>query len=34
MFEIKGIKTFATSAKDLAKAEEFYTRVLRNLSME
>jgi catechol 2,3-dioxygenase-like lactoylglutathione lyase family enzyme len=28
MFEIKGLKTFAMSAKDLSKAEEFYTRVL------
>lgn len=28
MFNIKGIKTFAMSAKDLAKAEEFYTKVL------
>jgi len=28
MFEIKGIKTFAMSAKDLGKAEEFYTKVL------
>src|SRR5262244_1479169 len=28
MFEIKGIKTFAMSAKDLAKSEEFYTKVL------
>jgi len=28
MFDIKGLKTFAMSAKDLAKAEEFYTRVL------
>src|SRR2546422_11732207 len=28
MFAIKGLKTFAMSAKDLGKAEEFYTRVL------
>jgi catechol 2,3-dioxygenase-like lactoylglutathione lyase family enzyme len=28
MFEIKGLKTFAMSAKDLPKAEAFYTRVL------
>jgi catechol 2,3-dioxygenase-like lactoylglutathione lyase family enzyme len=28
MFAIKGLKTFALSAKDLARAEEFYTRVL------
>jgi catechol 2,3-dioxygenase-like lactoylglutathione lyase family enzyme len=28
MFEIKGIKTFATSAKDLNKAVEFYTKVI------
>ena len=28
MFEINGLKTFAMSAKDLAKAEAFYTRVL------
>jgi len=28
MFDIKGLKTFAMSAKDLAQAEEFYTRVL------
>jgi catechol 2,3-dioxygenase-like lactoylglutathione lyase family enzyme len=28
MFEIKGLKTFAMSAKDIAKAEEFYTKVL------
>jgi catechol 2,3-dioxygenase-like lactoylglutathione lyase family enzyme len=28
MFDIKGLKTFAMSAKDLARAEEFYTRVL------
>ena len=28
MFEIKGLKTFAMSAKDIAKAEEFYTNVL------
>jgi catechol 2,3-dioxygenase-like lactoylglutathione lyase family enzyme len=28
MFDIKGLKTFAMSAKDLAKAEEFYTKVL------
>lgn len=28
MFEIKGIKTFAMSAKDIGKAEKFYTQVL------
>ncbi|HEY7167961.1 MAG TPA: VOC family protein [Candidatus Binatia bacterium] len=28
MFEIRGIKTFAMSAKDLNKSEEFYTKVL------
>jgi catechol 2,3-dioxygenase-like lactoylglutathione lyase family enzyme len=28
MFDIKGLRTFAMSAKDLSKAEEFYTRVL------
>ena len=28
MFEIKGLRTFAMSAKDLAKAEEFYTKTL------
>src|SRR5437870_8949814 len=28
MFAIRGLKTFAMSAKDLGKAEEFYTRVL------
>lgn len=28
MFAIKGLKTFAMSAKELAKAEEFYTRIL------
>jgi catechol 2,3-dioxygenase-like lactoylglutathione lyase family enzyme len=28
VFEIKRLKTFAMSAKDLAKAEEFYTKVL------
>ena len=28
MFDIKGLKTFAMSAKDLAKAEEFYTKTL------
>jgi catechol 2,3-dioxygenase-like lactoylglutathione lyase family enzyme len=28
MFDIKGLKTFAMSAKDLAKAEVFYTKVL------
>jgi len=28
MFDIKELKTFAMSAKDLAKAEEFYTKVL------
>ena len=28
MFEIKGIRTFATSAKDLDKAVEFYTKVI------
>ena len=28
MFDIKGLKTFAMSAKDLSKAEEFYTKVL------
>ncbi len=28
MFEIKRIKTFAMSARDIAKAETFYTRVL------
>ena len=28
MFDIKGIKTFATSAKDLDKAVEFYTKVI------
>jgi catechol 2,3-dioxygenase-like lactoylglutathione lyase family enzyme len=28
MFDIKGLRTFAMSAKDLPKAVEFYTRVL------
>ena len=28
MFDIKGLKTFAMSAKDLARAEELYTKVL------
>ena len=28
MFEIKGLKTFAMSAKDLNKAEAFYTKIL------
>ncbi len=28
MFDIKGIRTFATSAKDLAKSVEFYTKVV------
>jgi len=28
MFDIKGIRTFATSAKDLEKAVEFYTKVI------
>ena len=28
MFDIKRLKTFAMSAKDLEKAEEFYTKVL------
>ena len=28
MFDIKGLKTFAMSAKNIAEAEEFYTRVL------
>jgi catechol 2,3-dioxygenase-like lactoylglutathione lyase family enzyme len=28
MFDIKGIKTFAMSAKDLNKAVDFYTNVL------
>ncbi len=28
MFEIKGLRTFAMSVKDLSKAEEFYTQVL------
>jgi uncharacterized glyoxalase superfamily protein PhnB len=28
MFDIKGLRTFAMSAKDLAKAEEFYTKTL------
>jgi catechol 2,3-dioxygenase-like lactoylglutathione lyase family enzyme len=28
MFEIKGIRTFATSAKDLDRAVEFYTNVI------
>ena len=28
MFDIKGLRTFAMSAKDLAKAEEFYTETL------
>ena len=28
MFDIKGIRTFATSAKDLDKAVEFYTNVI------
>lgn len=28
MFDIKGIRTFATSAKDLDKAVEFYTQVI------
>ena len=28
MFDIKGIRTFATSAKDLDKSVEFYTRTL------
>ncbi len=28
MFDIKGLRTFAMSAKDLSKAVDFYTRVL------
>jgi catechol 2,3-dioxygenase-like lactoylglutathione lyase family enzyme len=28
MFDIKGLRTFAMSAKDLDKAEEFYTNIL------
>jgi catechol-2,3-dioxygenase len=28
MFDIKGLRTFAMSAKDLNKAVEFYTNVL------
>ena len=28
MFETTGLKTFAMSAKDLNKAEEFYTKIL------
>lgn len=28
MFDIKGLRTFAMSAKDLEKAEAFYTKVL------
>ena len=28
MFDVKGIRTFATSAKDLDKAVEFYTKVI------
>ena len=28
MFDIKGIRTFATSAKDLDKAVDFYTQVI------
>jgi len=28
MFDIKGLRTFATSAKDLDKAVEFYTKTL------
>ena len=28
MFDIKGIRTFATSAKDLDKAVDFYTKVI------
>ncbi len=28
MFDIKGIRTFATSAKDLDKSVEFYTKVI------
>jgi uncharacterized glyoxalase superfamily protein PhnB len=28
MFDIKGIRTFATSAKDLDKAVNFYTKVI------
>ena len=28
MFDIKGIRTFATNAKDLDKAVEFYTKVI------
>ncbi len=28
MFDIRGLKTFAMSAKDIVKAEEFYTQVL------
>jgi uncharacterized glyoxalase superfamily protein PhnB len=28
MFDIKGIRTFATSARDLDKAVEFYTKVI------
>ncbi len=28
MFNIKGLKTFATSAKDLDRAEKFYTQIL------
>jgi catechol 2,3-dioxygenase-like lactoylglutathione lyase family enzyme len=28
MFDIKGLRTFATSAKDLDKSVEFYTKVI------
>ena len=28
MFEIKGIRTFAMSAKDLDKSVEFYTKIV------
>jgi catechol 2,3-dioxygenase-like lactoylglutathione lyase family enzyme len=28
MFDIKGLRTFAMSARDLSKAEEFYTKTL------
>ena len=28
MLQVTGIRTFAINAKDLAQAEEFYTRVL------
>ena len=29
MFDIKGLRTFAMSAKDLNKSVEFYTKIFR-----